>query len=100
MHITNFVFKAIFSAALLSLSTLSLADAAQHDGKNEPSMKHEPMPKIDHSQHAAKEHELHMQKMEQMNHAEHSAHQHMHQQKTAEKQQDKKAEKGDQHAHH
>jgi copper resistance protein B len=43
MHITNFVFKAFFSVAVLSLTSLSLAheghhSTAQTDGKNVPSM--------------------------------------------------------------
>ncbi len=48
MHITNFVLKAFFSVAVLSLTTLSLAheghhSTAQTDGKNVPSMNHQAM---------------------------------------------------------
>ena len=112
MHITNFVLKAIFSVAVLSLTTLSVAheghhSTAQTDGKNVPSMNHQAMSEMDHSQHSPQEHAQHMQMMGKMNHTAHSApmnhqhagHQPMHH-KSTEKQQDQKVQKGDQHAHH
>ena len=113
MHITNFVLKAIFSVAVLSLTTLSVAHEGHHsttqnNGENMPSMNHQAMSEMNHSQHSAQEHAQHMQMMGKMNHAEDSAqmnhqhadHQPMHPQKLTEKQQDQKVQKGDQHAHH
>ena len=71
MHITNFVFKAFFSVAVLSLTSLSLAheghhSTAQTDGKNVPSMNHQAMSEMDHSQHSPQEHAQHMQMMGKM----------------------------------
>lgn len=105
MRTTNFVLKAIFSVAVLSCSTLSLAHEGHHpstkEGKNTLGMN----PQMDHSQHSAQEHEKHVQMMEQMNHSEHMNHQQaqfLNDQKkdTTKKQQNKNAQKGDQHAHH
>lgn len=104
MHITDFVLKAVFSAAVLSLSTLSLA----HDGHHSPVKKGTETSamsqQMDHSQHSAQAHEQHMQ----MNSEDHSAHMNHQQsqpakdqqQDAAKKQQDNNAQKGDQHAHH
>ena len=104
MRTTNFVLKAIFSVAVLSLSTLSLAHEGHHpsttEGKNTSGMS-----QMDHSQHSAQEHEKHVQMMEQMNHSEHMNHQQAQSENTqqkdlTEKSQNKNAQKGDQHAHH
>lgn len=110
MHITNIVLKAFL--AVLGVSTLSLAhNGEDHSVKSTTAipmehaqMKHDDM---DHSQHSAKEHEQHMQMIEQMNHVDHAAHMdhqaqpaNDQQQGSTEKQQDKKTQKGDQHAHH
>ncbi len=82
-------------------STQTSQTATHKNGKNALSMKHETMsPKMDHSQHSAKEPEQHIQMKEQINHSEPSTHQQIHQQKSTENQQNKKARKGDQHAHH
>ncbi|RKG32101.1 hypothetical protein [Acinetobacter tianfuensis] len=81
MHITNIVLKAFLAVAVLGVSTLSLA----HNGGNHSVKSTTTAMPVNHSQ---------------MNHSERPDHQHMHQQKTIEKPQDKKAQKGDQHAHH
>ncbi|QXW26574.1 hypothetical protein KXJ74_03575 [Acinetobacter johnsonii] len=108
MHITNFVLKAVFSAAVLGLSTLSLA----HDGHHSPVKKGTETSamsqQMGHSQHSAQAHEQHMQMMAQMNPEDHSAHMNHQQsqpakdqqQDAAKKQQDNNAQKGDQHARH
>ena len=105
MRTTNFVLKAIFSVAVLSLSTLSLAQEGHHpsttEGKNTLGMSQQ----MDHSQHSAQEHEKHVQMMEQMNHSEHMNYQQVQSENTqqkdsTEKSQNKNAQKGDQHAHH
>ena len=82
MHITNFVLKAIFSVAVLSLTTLSVAHEGHHsttqnNGKNMPSMNHQAMSEMNHSQHSAQEHAQHMQMMGKMNHGQmnHAQHQ-------------------------
>ncbi|WP_122902588.1 copper resistance protein B [Acinetobacter sp. B51(2017)] len=59
MHITNFALKATFSVTLLSLSTLSLANAehhtsTQHDGKDATFIQQHAM---SHSQHSEQEHQ-------------------------------------------
>ena len=100
MRTTNFVLKAIFSVAVLSLSTLSLAHEDHHpsttEGKNTSGMS-----QMDHSQHSAQEHEKHVQ----MTHSEHMNHlqvqsENTQQKDSTEKSQNKNAKKGDQHAHH
>ena len=99
MHITNFVLKAVFSAAVLGLSTLSLA----HDGHHSPVKKGTETSamsqQMDHSQHSAQAHEQHMQMMAQMNHQQSQPAKDQ-QQDAAKKQQDQNAQKGDHHAHH
>lgn len=99
MHITDFVLKAVFSAAVLGLSTLSLA----HDGHHSPVKKGTETSamsqQMDHSQHSAQAHEQHMQMMAQMNHQQSQPAKDQ-QQDAAKKQQDNNAQKGDQHAHH
>lgn len=119
MHITNFVLKAVFSVAVLGLSTLSFAhNGEDHSVKSTTTampmdhtqMKHAEMKhgEMDHSQHSAQAaHAQHMQMMEGMNHSDHSAHMNHQaqpvkdqQQNSTEKQQDKNTQKGDQHAHH
>ena len=104
MRTTNFVLNAIFSVAVLSLSTLSLAHNGEDHGVKSTmsAMKNGEM---NHSQHSAQEQEKHVQMMEQMNHSEHLNHQQaqfLNDQKkdTTKKQQNKNAQKGDQHAHH
>ena len=101
MRTTNFVLNAIFSVAVLSLSTLSLAQEVHHlstkEGKNTLGMN----PQMDHSQHSAQEHEKHVQ----MTHSEHMNHlqvqsENTQQKDSIEKSQNKNAKKGDQHAHH
>ncbi|MEN3977324.1 hypothetical protein [Acinetobacter sp. CWB-B33] len=99
MHITDFVLKAVFSAAVLGLSTFSLA----HDGHHSPVKKGTETSamsqQMDHSQHSAQAHEQHMQMMAHMNHQQSQPAKDQ-QQDATEKQQEKNAQKGDQHAHH
>ena len=101
MRTTNFVLNAIFSVAVLSLSTLSLAQEVHHlstkEGKNTLGMN----PQMDHSQHSAQQHEQHAQ----MNHSEHMNHQQVQSENTqqkdsTEKSKNKNVQKGDQHAQH
>ncbi len=105
MRTTNFVLKAIFSVAVLSLSTLSFAQEGHHSLTKEESSTSEMYSHMNHSQHSAQEHEKHVQMMEQMNHSEHMNHQQAQSENTqqkdlTEKSQNKNAQKGDQHAHH
>ena len=101
MRTTNFVLNAIFSVAVLSLSTLSLAQEVHHlstkEGKNTLGMN----PQMDHSQHSAQEHEKHVQMTysEHMNHLQVQS-ENTQQKDSTEKSQNKNAKKGDQHAHH
>ena len=101
MRTTNFVLKAIFSVAVLSLSTLSFAQEGHHSLTKEESSTSEMYSHMNHSQHSAQEHEKHVQ----MTHSEHMNNlqlqsENTQQKDSTEKSQNKNAKKGDQHAPH
>ena len=95
MRIINILLKTFFPVVVLSACSLSLAQQTSYsDEKNTEKA----MSDMDHSQHSAHEH---TQMMHQMNQDKKSDQQHQveHQHKT-DNQQDKTAQKGDQHAQH